>query len=102
MNIILKPVKFPVKLFLIEGNFLISYYNNRGRWITKYFIDENYFVVDVNSYNQNIPSSEYSQAIADCKFIVFSKEAMKELSMTIIGWDDRINKNLKSFKGKSE
>jgi len=78
--------------FLTEGIFRICYYNNKGEEITKYFIDENNFVVDINSYNQNIPSSEYVHTITDCKMIVFSKEAMQELSMTIIGWDSIISK----------
>ncbi|WP_158800156.1 Crp/Fnr family transcriptional regulator [Pedobacter sp. L105] len=79
-------------IFLTEGVFRVCYYNNKGDEITKYFIDENNFVVDINSYNQGIPSSEYIQAITDCKFIVLSKDEMKELSMTIIPWDDIINK----------
>ena len=79
-------------IFLTEGIFRICYYNNIGDDITKYFIGENNFVVDINSYTQNIPSSEYIQAVTDCKFIVFSKGAMKELSMIIIAWDDIINK----------
>jgi len=78
--------------FLTEGIIRICYYNNKGDEITKYFIDENNLIVDINSYNQNIPSSGYIQAITDCKFIVFSKEAMKDLSMTILIWDDLINK----------
>ncbi len=89
--------------FLTEGIVRICYYNNKGDEITKYFIDENNLIVDINSYNQNIPSSGYIQAIADCKFIVFSKEAMKELSMTILIWDDLINKILKQgFNRKSQ
>ena len=79
-------------IFLTEGIFRICYYNHQGDEITKYFIDENNFIADINSYNQGIPSSEYAQAITDCKFIVFSREAMKELSMTIIGWDEIVNK----------
>ena len=78
--------------FLTEGITRICYYNNKGDEITKYFIDENNLIVDINSYNRNIPSSGYIQAITDCKFIVFSREAMKELSMTILIWDDIINK----------
>ena len=78
--------------FLTEGITRICYYNNKGDEITKYFIDENNLIVDINSYNRNIPSSGYIQAITDCKLIVFSKEAMKELSMTILIWDDIINK----------
>jgi CRP-like cAMP-binding protein len=79
-------------IFLTEGILRVCYYNHKGDEFTKYFIDENNFVVDINSYNQSIPSSDYIEAITDCKFIVFSKEALKELSMTIIGWDDIINK----------
>lgn len=48
--------------------------------------------MDINSYNQNIPSSEYAQAVTDCKYIVLSKDAMKALSMTIIAWDTIIAK----------
>lgn len=79
-------------IFLTEGIFRICYYNHKGINVTKYFIDENNFIVDINSYNQNIPSSEYAQAITHCKYIVLSKEAMKELSMNIIICDDIINK----------
>jgi CRP-like cAMP-binding protein len=78
--------------FLSEGIIRICYYNNKGDEITKYFIDENNLIVDINSYNQNIPSSGYIQAITNCTFIVFSKDAMQDLSMTILIWDDIINK----------
>ncbi len=79
-------------VFLTKGIFRICYYNHKGDEITKYFIDENNFAVDINSYNQNIPSSDYTQAITDCKYIVLSKDAMKELSLTIVGWDEIVNK----------
>lgn len=77
--------------FLIEGICRVCYYDNKGREVTKYFMGENSFIADINSYTQNIPSTEYVQAITDCKLLVFSKEAMKELSLTIIGWDSIIN-----------
>lgn len=79
-------------IFLTEGIMRISYYNNKGNEITKYFIDENHFLADINSYNQGIPSTEYIQAITDCEYISLSKGAMKELSMTIMGWDAIIAK----------
>lgn len=60
--------------------------------MSKYFIDENNFLADMNSYNQGIPSTEYVQAVTDCEYIVLSKSAMEELSMTIIGWDAIISK----------
>ncbi|GAB3246864.1 Crp/Fnr family transcriptional regulator [Larkinella harenae] len=74
-------------IFLTEGVMRVCYYNNKGDEITKYFIDENNFLADINSYNQEIPSTEYIQAVTDCTYFVFSKNAMKELSMTIIEWD---------------
>lgn len=79
-------------IFITEGVFRISYYNNKGDDITKYFIDENNLVVDIMSYSQGIPSSAYIQCVTNTKFIALSKEAMEELSMTIIGWDAIINK----------
>jgi CRP-like cAMP-binding protein len=78
--------------FVTEGILRVCYYNNKGEEITRYFIDENNFAVDLNSFSMQIPSSEYIQAITDCKLIVFSAEALKELSLTIIDWDTIINK----------
>jgi len=77
--------------FIIDGILRVCYYNNKGEEITRYFIDENNFAVDINSYMYKIPSSEYIQAVTDCKLIVLSDYGLKELSLTIIGWDDIIN-----------
>jgi CRP-like cAMP-binding protein len=77
--------------FIIDGILRVCYYNNKGQEITKYFIDENNFAVDLNSYTTKIPSSEYTQAVIDCKIIVFSATALNELSLNIIGWDNIIN-----------
>ena len=77
--------------FITDGILRVCYYNNKGEEITRYFLDENNFAVDINSFMTKIPSSEYIQAITDCKLIVFSEDALKELSLTIIGWDGIIN-----------
>ncbi|WP_234658704.1 Crp/Fnr family transcriptional regulator [Dyadobacter chenwenxiniae] len=79
-------------IFLIDGIMRICYYNNKGEEITKYFMQENRFLADINSYNQEIPSTEYIQAVTDCSYFVLSKNAMRELSMTIIEWDNIISK----------
>lgn len=78
--------------FVKEGILRVCYYNNRAEEITKYFIDENNFAVDLTSFTNKIPSSEYIQAVTDCKLIVFSAEALNELSLTIITWDGIISK----------
>jgi len=79
-------------IFLTDGVMRICYYNNTGDEITKYFVDENHFLADINSYNQGIPSTEYIQAVTDCSYYVLSRGAMKELSMTIIDWDNIVAK----------
>ena len=78
--------------FLSEGIIRICYYNRGGDEITKYFLDENTFVVDVNSYTLQMPTGEYAQAVTDCELMVISRDAMQQLSMTIIGWDAIISK----------
>lgn len=79
-------------IFLTEGIMRICYYNSKGDDVTKYFVSEGSFLVDINSYLQHIPSSEYAQAITDCNYIVLSKSDMEELSNTIIVWDEIISK----------
>jgi CRP-like cAMP-binding protein len=78
--------------FVNEGILRVCYYNSNGDEITKYFIDENNFAVDINSFTQKIPSSEYVQAVTDCKLIIFSREALEELSLIIIAWDNIISR----------
>ncbi|GGE86616.1 cAMP-binding domain of CRP or a regulatory subunit of cAMP-dependent protein kinases [Chishuiella changwenlii] len=79
-------------IFLTEGIMRVCYYNHKGDEITKYFLSENNFLADINSYNQEIPSTEYIQAITNCEYFVLSRQAMKELSATIIQWDQIIAK----------
>ncbi|MEN2402492.1 Crp/Fnr family transcriptional regulator [Flavobacterium sp. MC2016-06] len=78
--------------FVIEGVMRVCYYNNQGEEITKYFIDENNLVVDLESFNNSVCSSAYVQAVTDCKLIVFSKPDWDELLHTIIGWDTIVHK----------
>lgn len=79
-------------IFLITGIMRVCYYNNKGDEVTKYFFDEDNFVADINSYNQGIPAAEYIQAVTDCTYISLPKDALKELSITIIEWDRIIAK----------
>lgn len=88
--------KIPKQIgFVMEGILRVCYYNNKGEEVTKYFTEENQFIVDVNSFDNNIPSTEYIQAVTDCKLIVFSKPDWEDLSNTIIGWDNIVNKIIK-------
>ncbi len=77
--------------FITAGILRVCYYSNQGEEITKYFVDENNFAVDLNSFTAKIPSSEYIQAVTDCSLIVFTTDALNELSNGIPQWDNIIN-----------
>lgn len=78
--------------FILDGIMRVCYYNNKGEEITKYFIEENNLVVDLESFENSVCSSSYVQAVTDCKLIVFSKADWQELLDTIIGWDTIVHK----------
>ena len=78
--------------FIQEGILRVFYYNKEGEEVTRYFIDEHNFVADLNSYNLQIPSTEYVQAIVPALLFIFQRQGLEELSNTIINWDSIISK----------
>jgi len=78
--------------FIVEGVLRICYYNNKGEEITRHFLDENNLMVDYLNFKANTASSEYLQAVTDCKLIVFSKSNWEEISDTIVGFDQIMDK----------
>ncbi len=81
--------------YVVEGILRVCYFNNKGEEITKYFSEENQFIVDIYSFDNNVPSTEYIQAVTDCKLIVFSRHDWEDLYNTIIGWNEIVNKIIK-------
>lgn len=78
--------------YVTEGIMRVCYYDNKGEEITKYFIEENNLVVDLESFDNELPSVAYVQAVTDCKMIVFSRKDWLELLQTIVGWDAIVHK----------
>lgn len=78
--------------FITEGVIRVYYYNNKGEEITRYFIDENHLILSGNTVAEIFTPSEYLSAITDCKLVVFSKQDWKDISETIIGWDNIVQK----------
>ncbi len=78
--------------FIVDGVLRVCYYNNKGEEITKYFIEENNLVVDLESFDNEISSTAYVQAVTDCKLIVFSRRDWLELLQTIVGWEAIVHK----------
>lgn len=78
--------------FVVNGVVRGCYYNNKGEEITRCFIPEDNMAVDYPNFEANSVSTEYIQAITDCKLIVFSKQDWEELCDTIVGWENIKNK----------
>lgn len=78
--------------FIVEGVLRVCYYNNKGEEITRHFVDEKQFIVDIKNFEASAESSEYVQAVTNCKMLAFSRQGWQELSNTIVGWDSIINK----------
>jgi len=78
--------------FITEGILRVCYYNNNGEETTRYFIDENHLITNWKNLEANYTPSEYLQAVTDCKLTVFSKQDWKEISDTIVDWDNIIQK----------
>jgi len=73
--------------FLQDGIMMICYYNHKGEEVVHHFVDENHFVVDLESFNHQTVSMIYIKAITDCSLITFTHKQWHELRSTIIGFD---------------
>jgi CRP-like cAMP-binding protein len=73
--------------YIRSGIMRVHYFNDKGEEITRYFIEENNIVVDVHCFDHKTPSTQYVQAVTDCELLIFSEEALKTLSATILDWD---------------
>jgi len=78
--------------FVVDGIVRVCYYNNKGEEITKYFIEEGNLVVDMESFDNEIPSTAYVQAVTDCRLLIFSRRDWQELLDTIIPWEAIVHK----------
>lgn len=67
----------------MQGIFRVCYFNRDGTETTKHFPEENYFVVDLQSYQYQMPSTEYVQAVTDVRTLVFPGRAWQALGHTI-------------------
>jgi CRP-like cAMP-binding protein len=74
--------------FITEGIMRVCYYNNKGEDITRCFIMQNSFVVDMNSFYNQINTAEYVEAVTDCRLFVLERKDFNELASIIIPWSE--------------
>ena len=73
--------------FLIKGILRIYYLNSKGEEVTKFFFEENSILVDIHSYIHDQPATACAHVLAECEFIVFSEQSMKDILAQIPGWE---------------
>lgn len=76
--------------FALEGVLRTCYYNEQEELVTKYFICENEFAIDLQSYSTQTPSTECIIAVTDCTLAVLKREDIKEISTKIPAWNEII------------
>lgn len=76
--------------FVLSGVFRYFFYDKEGNEITSFFMAENHFVTNINSFNEYIPSSGAIIAETDCSIILISREIWELFSNKIPNWDNII------------
>jgi len=74
--------------FVTEGVLRVCYVNNQGEDITRAFILENHFALNIPSFNNKTPSEVSFEAVSDCKLLVLSEKDLIELASEIPWWND--------------
>jgi len=72
--------------FIVSGIFRVCYFDREGTEHTKYFVEENHVIVDLQSYQYQQPATEYVQAATETQVLVFKARAWQEFSLTIVDW----------------
>ncbi|SRR5690606_13708227 len=83
--------------FLTDGVIRVFYYNNKGEEITRYFIDENHLILSGPTIDGIYTPSEYLSATTDCEMVIFSKQDWKDISDTILDWNNIIQKIISKY-----
>jgi CRP-like cAMP-binding protein len=82
-----KPHKVPHEIaFITKGVFRIFYIGDEGDEITKFFIDEKNFIVDIANYLSQKPSTDFIQAITYAEIIVFTREDLQLIDLEVANW----------------
>lgn len=64
----------------------VFFYDRTGHELSRYFVAENQYAVDLQSFNNQIASSEYIQAVTDCTLILTSRPALALFEQHIREW----------------
>jgi CRP-like cAMP-binding protein len=78
--------------FITSGILRICYIDQEGNDITRLFIVEGQFALDIDSFNTGAPSHVYFEALTDSHLLTLSKEDYIALGESIPGWNEALAK----------
>jgi CRP-like cAMP-binding protein len=78
--------------FVVQGVVRLFYCDRFGNEFTRFFVKEQHFAVNLSSFNDQTPSSEYLQAETDCRLLCLSKKDMDYLYGAVPEWAEVIRK----------
>jgi CRP-like cAMP-binding protein len=78
--------------FVTEGVLRVCLYNDQGEGITRAFITERHFALNISSFNNKTPSEVNFEAVTDCTLLVISEKDLIELSAVVPCWNDAFSK----------
>ncbi len=80
-SMLVKEGEFCKKIYLVKkGTLRFFYYNEQGDDITHWFLVENSFITEIDSFLQQKPSSYYIETLEDCELQSISYLKFGELS----------------------
>ncbi|QNK64414.1 cyclic nucleotide-binding domain-containing protein [Pedobacter sp. PAMC26386] len=83
-EVLLQEGKLAKELFFVcKGILKIVTINEKGNSVTQFFLKEHRFCTILNSLNNNVPANESIVAACDAELIVFSKDILLQLYVTI-------------------
>lgn len=93
--------------FVVDGVFKVVRTNEQGNDYILYFTNEGHFVVDLDSFSQQVSGEETIEALTECTVITITKKDFDFLEKTLPAFSKIINQIkekalLEKYKFKSE
>lgn len=72
--------------FVVEGIFRVFEVNELGEEKIQYFVSEGHFIVDLESFHNKMPSSQYGEALTDCTVLQIKRSTFDYFTEHIPNW----------------
>lgn len=78
--------------FVKKGIFRIYFLDKEGNEITRYFLAENQFIVDLSAFNNRTLAKESIQSLTESEIIVLERSNMEMIPAFFPEWDNILHK----------